>query len=65
MELALLYTYHKNIVLPKEQVKNADLHKPVLNKMMTTRELCTKYSFVAPLRGYTLSLKSCLAFSST
>ena len=28
----------KNLVLPKEQVENAELHKPVLNKIMTTRE---------------------------
>ena len=27
-----------NLVLPKEQVENAELHKPVLNKIMTTRE---------------------------
>ena len=29
---------HKNLVLPKEQVENADLYKPVLNKIMTTHE---------------------------
>ena len=28
----------ENLVLPKEQVENADLHKPALNKVMTTRE---------------------------
>ena len=27
-----------NLVLPKEQVENADLYKPVQNKIMTTRE---------------------------
>ena len=29
---------NENLVLPKEQVENADLYKPVLNKLMTTRE---------------------------
>ena len=33
----------------KQQVENTDLHKPVLNKIMTTRESRTKYNFVAPL----------------
>ena len=28
----------KNLALPKEQVKNADFYKPVMNKIMTTRE---------------------------
>ena len=28
----------ENLVLPKEQVENADLYKLVLNKIMTTRE---------------------------
>ena len=40
---------HKNLVLPKEQVENADLCKPVLNKIMITREFYIKYNFVAPL----------------
>ena len=31
----------------KEIVKNADLHKPVLNKIMTAQEECGKYDFVA------------------
>ena len=35
----------------KEIVKNADLHKPVLNKVMTTQEWCVKYNFVAPLKA--------------
>ena len=26
----------ENLVLPKEQVENADLYKPVLNKILTT-----------------------------
>ena len=33
----------------KEIVGNADLHKPVLNKTMTTQEQCVKYDLVAPL----------------
>ena len=28
----------KNLVLPKEEVESADLYKPVLNKIMTTRK---------------------------
>ena len=28
----------KNQVLPKEQVENADLYKPVLNKILTARD---------------------------
>ena len=28
----------ENLVLPKEQVENADLYKLVLNKIMTTHE---------------------------
>ena len=35
----------------KETVENADLHKAVLNKTMTTQELCVKYDFVAPLNS--------------
>ena len=33
----------------KETVENADLHKAVLNKAMTTQAYCVKYDFVAPL----------------
>ena len=33
----------------KETVENADLHKAVLKKTMTTQEQCVKYDFVAPL----------------
>ena len=32
-----------------EIAENADLHKPVLKKIMTTQEQCVKYNFVAPL----------------
>ena len=39
----------ENLVLPKEQVENADLYKPVLNKIMTTPEEYVKYNFVALL----------------
>ena len=30
-------------------MKNADLHKAILNKTMTTQGWCVKYDFVAPL----------------
>ena len=33
----------------KETVENADLHKAVLKKTMTTQEKYVKYDFVAPL----------------
>ena len=33
----------------KETVENADLHKAVLNKKMTTQEYSVQYDFVAPL----------------
>ena len=33
---------------PKESVENADLYKPVLNKVITTHEKCMKYNFKAP-----------------
>ena len=39
----------KKTSLPKEQVEITDLHKPVLNKIMTTRDQCVKYNFVASL----------------
>ena len=35
----------------KETVENADLHKVVLNKTMTTQEYCV-YDFVAPLNSF-------------
>ena len=40
---------NENLVLPKGWVENADLYKPVLNKILTTCELYVKYNFVAPL----------------
>ena len=33
----------------KELVENADLHKPILNKIKTANK-CAKYDFVAPLK---------------
>ena len=33
----------------KETLENADLHKAVLNKIMTAQGQCVKYNFVAPL----------------
>ena len=35
---------------PNKQIENADLYKPVLNKIMTIQEQCVKYNFVAPLK---------------
>ena len=40
---------HKKKSFLKQLVENADLHKPVLNKIKTTNEQCVKYDFVAPL----------------
>ena len=37
---------------PKKSVENANLHKPVLNKIMSTQKYCVKYNFVAPLKLY-------------
>ena len=42
-------TERRKPTFPKELVENVDLHKPVLNKITTTREQCTKYIFKAPL----------------
>ena len=42
-------TERRKPTFPKESVENADLHKPVLNKITTTREQCTKYIFIVPL----------------
>ena len=33
----------------KETEENADLHKAVLNKTMTTQEWCVKCNFIVPL----------------
>ena len=42
-----------NLVLAKEQVENADLYQPVMNKIMTTREQFIKCNFVAHLKTMT------------
>ena len=39
--------------------KYTDLHKPVLNKIMTTQELCVKYNFVVPLSSEWTFLYGC------
>ena len=39
----------ESLVLPKEQVENTDLYKPVINKVMTTRMEFIKYKFVGPV----------------
>ena len=44
----------------KETVENADLHKAVLNKTMTTQEWCVNYDFVVPLMKNTRSDEICL-----
>ena len=38
METWKIKTQKLNLVLPEEQVENADLYKPALNKKMTTGE---------------------------
>ena len=51
----------------KEIVENADLHKPVLKKIMTAQEQCLKYNFVTPLmffKGAVLGLRHLLATES-
>ena len=35
----------------KETLENADLHKAILNKTMTTQERYVKYDIVAPLNS--------------
>ena len=37
---------------PKESVENANLYKPVLNKIMSTQKYCMKHNFVAPFKLY-------------
>ena len=37
---------------PKETVENADLHKAILNKAITTQEQCIKNNSVAPLNVF-------------
>ena len=44
-------TERRKTNLLKETVENADLHKAVLNKTMTTQELCVIYDFVASLKS--------------
>ena len=45
----------KKTSFPKESLENADLYKPVLNKIMTTHEQYVKYNFVVPWRKNRLS----------
>ena len=47
--------YEDDIEVKDEKLvfqKNADLHKPVLNKIMITHDQWVKYSFVAPLNNF-------------
>ena len=39
----------KNNNFLNELVENADIRKPVFNKIKATNEQCVKYDFVAPL----------------
>ena len=39
--------FDENLVLPEEQVENADLYKLVLYKIMITRELIHKVQFLS------------------
>ena len=51
----------------KESIENADLHKPVLKKIMTAQEQRVKNNFVAPLmffKGAVLGLRHLLATES-
>ena len=54
----------ENLVLPKEQVENEDFHKPVLNKVMTTRQKFIKYNFVAPLKIVLINIVAILMISA-
>ena len=42
---------YKKLVSQKESLENADLYKPVLNKIMTTHKYFLKYNSVALLKG--------------
>ena len=57
--LKLFIKRYKNIDYPsiikfmqKEPIENADLYKPVFNKLMITQEECMKQSFVASLNKF-------------
>ena len=43
----------------KETVENADLHKAVLKKTVTTQEKCVKYDFAAPLKTHSYFFCDC------
>ena len=49
-------TERRKTRIVKETEENADLHKVVLNKTMTTQEYCVKYDFVTPLMLNTIFL---------
>ena len=55
----------ENLVLPKEEVENADLYEPILDKIMTTRENYIKYNFVAPLKFLYQQFLISLSFMNT
>ena len=39
---------------PQEEVGNANLYKPILNKVMNADDKCVKYNFVAPVNNGSL-----------
>ena len=55
-------TERRKTTFPKETVENADTHKAVLNKTMTTQKWCEKYDFVAPLKKVNKKFK-CKTFT--
>ena len=42
----------QNTSFSKETTENADLHKAVWSKTMTSQEQCVKYDFVYPLKAH-------------
>ena len=55
-------TERRKTSFSKETVENADINKAVLNKAMTTQELCAKHDFVA-LLSVLRKLQKCLSCS--
>ena len=45
-------TERRKTNFPKEIVENADLHKSIVNKIMTTQEKWVDYDFIAPVRSF-------------
>ena len=49
-------TERRKTSFPKETIENADIHKAVLNKTITTQQQSVKYDLVAPLKILFLGL---------